>query len=111
VSETEGKPAFDRDRAAALIGKHVLIGVTTVDHDGKVLEQKQMHGTIALVDERRGVKIELKGARDGEEYWLPPDLSSFEDAPPGEYRLRSNGEVVVDPDLLSSWTVKKPRLQ
>jgi len=40
--------------------------------------------------------------------WLPPDLRAFQDAPPGEYRLRSTGEVVVDPDFISSWTINRP---
>jgi len=39
---------------------------------------------------------------------LPPEPEAYEPAPPGEYRLRSTGEVVVDPDYLTTWTVGSP---
>jgi hypothetical protein len=35
-------------------------------------------------------------------------LEAFEAAPPGEYRLRSSGEVVVNPDYITSWVVEAP---
>lgn len=58
--------------------------------------------------ERQGFAVELKGKRKGEIFWLPPDVGPFQDAKPGEYKLRSTGEVVVDPDLLATWTVNNP---
>jgi hypothetical protein len=94
---------------SGLIGKRILIGITYLDHDDKVLRQEQLHGVILAADEGSPIRIGLKGSRDGEEFSLPPDLSALEDAPPGEYRLRGSGEVVVDPDLLTTWTVQKPR--
>jgi hypothetical protein len=39
--------------------------------------------------------------------FLPLDLEALRPAPPGSYTLRSSGEVVVDPDLLSAWTVHR----
>ncbi len=46
---------------------------------------------------------------DGTEpFTLPPVEEAFEPAPPGEYRLRTTGEVVVDPDFTTSWTVVPP---
>jgi len=39
---------------------------------------------------------------------LPPDLRAFRKAEPGEYRLKSSDEVVVDPDYLASWTITRP---
>ncbi len=41
----------------------------------------------------------------GGHYDLPPDVRTFEEARPGEYRLRSTGEIVVDPDFTSTWIV------
>jgi hypothetical protein len=29
-------------------------------------------------------------------------------APVGEYRLKSTGEVVVNPDYVASWTITEP---
>ncbi|HEV2489437.1 MAG TPA: hypothetical protein VGT03_06495 [Candidatus Acidoferrales bacterium] len=53
----------------------------------------------------KGITIKLN---DGSEFTLPPDLRVLEPAPPGEYRLRSTGEVIVDPDYLCSYTVTRP---
>jgi len=43
-----------------------------------------------------------------EAFTLPPDLGAFDRAQPGEYRLGTNGETVVDPDYVSTWTVRAP---
>lgn len=66
---------------------------------------KQLHGVVRMAHKERGIKVALGGARKGEFFWLPPDLRPFQKAPPGEYRLRSTGEVVVDPDLTCGWTI------
>jgi hypothetical protein len=42
---------------------------------------------------------------NGKKRWLPPDLSQLKPADPGNYRLKSTEEVVIDPDYLSVWTV------
>jgi hypothetical protein len=100
------RPEFDRQRAASFVGKHVIIGLSWLDGEGDLLERRQMHGTIVRVSEGEGIVVELSGSR--EEYKLPPDTSAFEDAPPGEYEFTSTGEIVVDPDLLTTWTVHLP---
>jgi len=91
-----------------LVGKTILVGVTTQDFRGNVLYQEQVHGRIDVADPKRGLVIELHGAGAGRKYALPPDLRSLEDAPPGEYRLRSTGEIVRDPDFLVTWIVTQP---
>src|SRR5438093_13612744 len=101
----QDEPEYDQERARSLIGKHVLIGLSYYDHDEVLLEQVQLHGHITAIDERQ-VTVELSGS--GEECTLPPDLSAFSEAPPGDYRLRSTGEVVTDPDLLTQWNIRKP---
>ncbi|MGC4064960.1 MAG: hypothetical protein QM784_10020 [Polyangiaceae bacterium] len=88
-----------------LVGKHVLVGITFQDRRGKVFGMEQIHGRIDSFDPEHGVAIELTGANAGEKFMLPPDLGAFQLAEPGEYRLRSTGEVVTDPDLLATWTV------
>ena len=40
---------------------------------------------------------------DGSTLILPGDLSSTRIARPGEYKLRSTGEVVTNPDFLATW--------
>jgi hypothetical protein len=54
----------------------------------------------------RGIAVELSDS--GDVFWLPPEPSALNHAPPGEYRFRSTGEVVVDPDLMTTWTVTAP---
>ena len=96
---------FDDQFAAELIGAHVLVGMTHMDHGGKPINQTQFHGKVTKADPKEGVTI-VDAA--GEEHWLPPHWPSYVAAEPGEYRLRSTGEVVVDPDYTSTWTVHPP---
>jgi len=86
------------------VGKRVLIGMTYLDYDETLIKREQFHGIIVGVDETIVVKL----SDTGEEFSLPPDLTALEEAPKGEYRLHSTGEIVVDPDFLVSYTVIKP---
>jgi hypothetical protein len=86
--------------ARQLIGKRVLIGLTFVE-PGKADRLEQMHGIVDDVTED-GFAVHLSS---DEIYWLPPDLRPWKPAPEGEYRLRSTGEVVVDPDYITNWRV------
>lgn len=85
-----------------MIGKVLLVGITYADKDGNVKERKQFWGTVTAADKSK-ILIEQK---NGEIFSLPSDLRAIESAPEGEYRLYSTGEVVVDPDFLSTWTVE-----
>lgn len=89
----------------AVLGKVVLIGVTFLDGDGQLIEQFQTFGPIVSVDDRRGVVIERS---DGSgPFGIPPGIENLKPAPPGEYRLRSTGHVVENPDFISTWTVER----
>jgi len=105
---SEEKPNFDISLAESMIGKHVLIGISYMDEHDNVTDLEQLHGIIRSAEESKGINIELLGDRLGEKYSLPPDLGVFRDANPGEYRLKSTGEVVVNPDLLCTWQVYTP---
>ena len=98
---------MDQELAASFIGKHLLIGITYLDHDDSLIGREQFHGHIVRINEHEGIVVKLNGS--GGEYKLPPDLNSLRQAPEGEYRLRSTGEVIVNPDLLTSWTINKPK--
>ncbi|SRR6266480_5059619 len=108
ASPRDSRPAWDSALAASLVGKYVLIGLTYCDHNDKLIEQKQIHGMIIKADAKDGFAVKLEGQKAGEIYWLPPDPRAFQDARPGEYRLRSTGEIVVDPDFVSNWTINRP---
>ena len=88
-----------------LVGKYILIGITRRDERDAELGLEQVHGRITFADAKAGLSVQLEGSRSGEAYRLPPDLRSLKPAPPGEYRLRSTGEVVRDPDFIATWIV------
>jgi len=87
-----------------LIGKTILIGLTYYTADNEFIERKQHWGTVIESNETQ-ILVKLN---NGETLWLPPDLSSTKIAPPGEYRLRSTGEIIVDPDYLTTWNINRP---
>ena len=87
------------------MGKVILVGITYYTHNRQLIEQKQYHGCVIRADEK---SIVIRKP-DGKLKSIPPDLRSTKPAPPGEYRLRSTGEIVTDPDYLSTWNcVKNP---
>jgi len=101
------EPYFDEEEAEGIIGKHILVGVTRLDHQDEVISREQFHGEIIRANREEGIIIRLAGST--EERWVPPDLSQLDPAPPGKYRLKVSGELVVDPDLLATWTFYPPK--
>ena len=101
------EPYFDEEEAKAIIGKRLLVGVTHCDSNEKITGLEQFHGEIVRASRDEGIILRLTGT--GEERWVPPDLSRREPAAPGHYKLKGTGEVVVDPDFLSTWTVYPPK--
>ena len=88
-----------------LLGKRVLVGITRVNHKDEVISQDQFHGRVESLDE--GL-VHIRVERTGVDFTLPPEPLAFTRARPGHYKLRSTGEVVIDPDFTSSWTVRAP---
>lgn len=104
----DGKPLFTEADIDKLLGKTVLIGITTLEADGTFVEQTQMHGVIEKADQH-GIVVALKGKREGETWNMPPDMRAMQPAKAGEYQLRSTGEIVANPDFTATWTVHKPQ--
>ncbi|MET0027610.1 MAG: hypothetical protein ABW101_08225 [Candidatus Thiodiazotropha sp.] len=100
---------FDPKKAKELIGKYILVGITYLDSNGEIESQQQLHGSIKRATEDEGILIQLAGVYDGEEWNMPPVTSSITKAEPGEYKLRSTGEVVTDPNFLCKWEVHRPK--
>jgi hypothetical protein len=95
----------DDQFAAELLGTRVLAGVASVDRAGNVVSRRQFHGTVVRASVDTGVTLLDP---EGQEHWLPLDREAYEPADPGEYQLRSTGEVVVDPTWLTRWTIHPP---
>ena len=96
----------DDQFAAELLGTDVLVGVTMVDHAGRVQERRQFHAQVVKASVEDGVTLV---DRDGQEHWLPLNREAYEPAEPGEYELRSTGEVVMHPTWLTTWIVHPPK--
>ena len=86
-----------------LIGKTILVGLTYYTKENEFIEKKQFWGTVTESNEKH-ICFRQK---DGSIFSLPPDLRSTKRAPKGEYRLRSTGEIVIDPDFTSVWIVNR----
>jgi hypothetical protein len=85
---------------AHFIGKRLLAGITDTDEKEKTLGQRQVHGTIVRLNRHECLVLRLP---DGNEFKLPPDVRRIRKAKRGQYRLRSTGQVVVDPDFTACW--------
>src|SRR5690242_15544203 len=102
----EGHPEWDQEEADDFVGQLVLIGITYVGSDGQPTKpQVQYYGRIAKADKDRGIEVACEGTNAGKTITMPPVLRAFYPARPGQYRLRSTGETVDDPDLTTTWTV------
>ncbi|QNL18077.1 hypothetical protein HXX25_01225 [Hyphobacterium sp. CCMP332] len=91
---------FGRARWA---NKVVLIGLTEVDSDNQPLRQVQAWGRIVNAMRGHNFLIELDGHWKGYFCSLPPDPNRFRIAPPGDYALKSTGEMLRDPDFTTTW--------
>jgi hypothetical protein len=86
-----------------VVGKYILVGLTYVDGDDQVIRQEQKHG---LIVEANDSNVTVRPGGSLEEFSLPPDIETFELAGEGEYTLRGTGEVITDPDLVATWTIR-----
>ena len=88
------------------VGRTLLLGVTYRGPGGELRRREQLVGTIMVVDFDRGIVVSCEP--DGQNFVLPGDPSWVVPASPGEYRLRSTGQVVTDPDYLAKLTIEQP---
>ena len=59
-----------------------------------------------VVDFDRGIVVSCEP--DGRTFVLPGDPCWVVPASPGEYRLRSTGQVVKDPNYIAKLTIEQP---
>src|SRR5260370_41597886 len=104
---TKGELLPNRGKARFIQGKDVIVALTYLKSDGTLRERLQFHGTIEVANTTKGIGIRRVG--HDELFTLPPDFRSVQPARPGTYRLKTTGEVVEDPALECTWTIKTPR--
>jgi len=107
IADYERDPATGRlvpaeKRVHPLLGQTVIVGLTRLGPTGEVESLTQWYGTIVEVTDV-GIGVNVAG----DLRLLPPVPFAFRGAAPGEYRLRSTGQLVIDPDLLCYWTVQR----
>jgi hypothetical protein len=86
----------------SLIGKHILVGLTYLDHAGNVARQIQLHGFITYVSDST---IRFERADGDGEFAIPRDGSLSPADREAVYSLRSTGESVTEVDFVDSWTI------
>ena len=106
---------MDLAKPETLVGKSILVGITYLDTSGNVERQVQHFGTVKL---EHAPWSDTKGAppmprativveREGKELVRFPYVEkALTVAKKGVYKLRSTGEEIADPDILSTWSVR-----
>ena len=89
------------DRLAPLVGCRLLVGITYLDDTGAVRGAEQFCGTVLEVADG----VVMVERPDGEPALLPADADAYEPAAAGEYRLKATGEVIANPDFVTTWQV------
>jgi hypothetical protein len=85
-----------------MVGKVLLVGIRYLDESGEVVDRLQFAGVVTSVDPLVAID-----RYEDEPFTLPPEPEAFDIGEAGEYRLQT-GEVVVDPDFETTWTVAAP---
>lgn len=96
----------DASAFAALIGKHLLIGLSFYDKDDKLESLVEHDGPIIAASREQGIVI--RRSDTGEKFAIPPALDHLSEAQPADYKLRSTGRVVSRPDLLATFDIYPP---
>ena len=85
-----------------LKGKVFLIGLTFIDQDGNVIEQYQTSGTIDELTDKGFLKFNRS---NGSIFQLTYEKRAIKKAAEGEYREKSTGNIIINPDYITTWTI------
>jgi hypothetical protein len=85
-----------------LVGQRLLVGITFLDGSGQITAAQQFCGRVLDVGD--GVVVVERPGQD-EPAVLPADTEAYRKAEAGQYTLRDTGEIVIDPDFVSTWQV------
>lgn len=92
-----------RQLRSYLKGKMFLIGLTFIDQEGEIIEQYQTHGTVLRLTVDGFFKIQRE---DNSVFQIPYDKDTIKIAKEGEYREKTTGEIIKNPDFIMTWKVK-----
>ncbi|GAB6900928.1 hypothetical protein [Kineosporia succinea] len=90
------------EQLSVMVGHRLLVGITFLDESGNITNAQQFCGRVLEVAD--GVVV-VERPGEPEPAVLPADVAAYRKAQTGRYTLRDTGEIVVDPDFLSTWQV------
>ena len=90
------------EQLSVMIGRRLLVGITFFDEIGNVTNAQQFCGRVLEVAD--GVVV-VERPGEPEPAVLPADVAAYRKAQTGRYTLRDTGEIVIDPDFVSTWQV------
>jgi hypothetical protein len=93
------------ERGNQFLDKTVLIGLRHYRKEAgeeHFIRQEQLFGKIVKANHQEGI---IARQANGETVQLPPDLALLQPAPCGEYVLQATGQVVINPDYLTTWSI------
>jgi hypothetical protein len=82
--------------------KVFLIGLTFLNKEGTVIEQYQTHGTFSELTDSGIIKI---SKLDKSIFHLPYDKETIKKAEKGDYKEKTTGIVVKNPDFIVMWEI------
>jgi len=85
-----------------LKGKTFLIGLTFLNKNGDLIEQFQTHGTVSELTDDGLLRIKRN---DGSIFQMPYNKDTIQQADKGEYRERTTGDIVKDPNFIMTWEI------
>jgi hypothetical protein len=86
-----------------LVGHRLLVGISYLDDDERVVSAQQFCGRV--LDVTDGVVV-VERPGEPEPAVLPADASAYRPAAAGHYQLSNTGEIVIDPDFITTWRLK-----
>lgn len=100
---TLNNPPDQPDNQFPWLGKTILVGLTWLDWQNHVTEQKQLFGTITrIIPDKHLMEVDL----GNDDYWgLPYYPHTIQDARRGKYQCSSNSQEVSNPEFVMSWLV------
>ncbi|GLY14769.1 hypothetical protein LWF15_05460 [Kineosporia rhizophila] len=90
------------EQLSVMVGRRLLVGITFLDESGNVTNAQQFCGRVLEVAD--GVVV-VERPGEPEPAVLPADVAAYRKAQTGRYTLRDTGQIVIDPDFVSTWQV------
>jgi len=97
---------WDEAVAATLVGTRVHLEHEYAGPGGRVIRRARFCGRVVAADRLGGIDLRLDDRANA--FRLPPDLSTFQWAYPGEYPDDATGELVENPDVRATWHIMAP---